>query len=168
MIHSRSSSHLDSSMKPNQRIKELEYIGTVISLIDCALIFTSVRAVYLDALVAVVDPKSAHFNKRCISVVPSPTSPSSLLINFSDGTSHETDVVVGADGVRSTVRDYLLDSGDKRVAFSNTIAYRGLIPYKDLLAAGFKTPVARDPACFVGPSKVFSFHDPEQWMRGSL
>ncbi|KAI1793193.1 FAD/NAD(P)-binding domain-containing protein [Ganoderma leucocontextum] len=113
------------------------------------------RAAYLDALMAVVDSQSAHFNKRCISIVPSPTSPNRLLINFSDGTSHETDVVVGADGVKSTVRDYLLDRGDKRVAFSNTVAYRGLIPYKDLQAAGFKTPVTQDPACFVGPSKVF-------------
>ncbi|KAM5536054.1 hypothetical protein V8D89_010312 [Ganoderma adspersum] len=120
-----------------RRIKELEYI-----------------AVYLDALVAVVEPQSAHFNKRCVSIVPSSTTPNRLVINFSDRTSHQADVVVGADGIRSTVRDYLLDDGDRRVAFSNTVAYRGLIPYKDLQAAGFRTPVTQDPACFVGPSKI--------------
>ncbi|PIL31454.1 hypothetical protein GSI_06155 [Ganoderma sinense ZZ0214-1] len=138
------------------RIKGSEYIGSVVSpalLFILFLLLTCIRAAYLDALVAVVNPQSAHFNKRCTSIVPSPENPSCLLINFSDGTSHETDVVVGADGVRSTVRGYLLDDGDSRVAFSNTVAYRGLIPYKDLQAVGFKTPVTQDPACIVGPSK---------------
>ncbi len=146
-------------MRLDLRIKGLGYIGTVAAsaILSRVSVLTCIRAAYLDALVAVVNPQSAHFDKRCVSIVPSTTHPNRLLINFSDGTSHETDVVVGADGVKSTVRDYLLqvDGDDKIIAFSNTVAYRGLIPYKDLQAAGFKTPVTQDPACFVGPSKVF-------------
>ena len=143
-------------MKLGRKIKGSEYIGTLsyTPILSHVSVLTCTRAVYLDALVAVVEPQSAHFNKRCVSIVPSLINPSRLLINFSDGTSHEADVVVGADGIRSTVREYLLGDGDKRVAFSNTVAYRGLIPYKDLQAAGFETPVTQDPACFVGPSKV--------------
>ncbi|EJF67164.1 FAD/NAD(P)-binding domain-containing protein [Dichomitus squalens LYAD-421 SS1] len=113
------------------------------------------RAIFLEALVPVLEPQRAHFNKRCTSIVRCAQGSRRLVINFQDGTSHETDVVIGADGIKSAVRSFVLDAPDDRVAFSNTVAYRGLVPYKDLQEAGFKTPVVQDPACFVGPSKHF-------------
>ena len=45
-------------------------------------------------------------------------------------------------------------AGEKHVAFSNTAAYRGIIPSGLLKAAGFKTQLTDRPACFVGPDKV--------------
>lgn len=114
-----------------------------------------ISAVFLDALVGLIDPARCHFNKRCISVAESPSNPRRTLLTFLDGTTHEADVVLGADGIKSTIRKYILDGEPgNRVAFSNTVAYRGLIPYDKLKAAGFKTDLSFNPTCFVGPSKV--------------
>ncbi|EIW63979.1 FAD/NAD-P-binding domain-containing protein [Trametes versicolor FP-101664 SS1] len=113
------------------------------------------RAAFLDALIGEIDPASCHFNKRCISVVESPSNPKRVLLSFLDGTTHEADVVLGADGIKSSVRKFLVGEGDNRVAFSNTVAYRGLISYADLKAAGFKIDVVDHPICFMGPSKHF-------------
>ncbi|CDO73093.1 hypothetical protein BN946_scf185007.g147 [Trametes cinnabarina] len=111
------------------------------------------RAVFLDALVSVVDPTVSHFNKRCVSVTESPANPDRVLLSFLDGTTHETDVVLGADGIKSSVRKYVLGGTEDRLAFSNTVAYRALIPYAALKAAGFKTGLVEAPVCFLGPSK---------------
>ena len=119
----------------------------------------SCSAAFLDALVSVVDPRSTHFRKRCVAVseADATTNPRRLIVHFADGSTHEADVVLGADGIRSTVRDYVVGGeAGSHVAFGNTMAYRGLIPRAVLEAAGFKTDVKDVPACFVGPSKVRS------------
>ena len=116
------------------------------------------RAAFLDALVGLVNPSSTHFSKRCTSTSNSPTAPGRLLVRFADGTSHETDAVIGADGLKSVVRDFVVaqDSAARgsAIAFSNTAIYRGLIPLAELQAAGFKTKLTNRPACYLGPSKV--------------
>ncbi|TBU49090.1 salicylate hydroxylase [Dichomitus squalens] len=115
------------------------------------------RAAFLNALVELVDLQSTHFNKRCTSISESPTNPNRLLVHFIDGTTHETDVVLGADGIKSAVRHFVVAKAGEpprhNLAFSNTVAYRGLIPYAQLEAAGFKTRLTDRPVCFVGPSK---------------
>ncbi|RDX51872.1 FAD/NAD(P)-binding domain-containing protein [Lentinus brumalis] len=113
------------------------------------------RAVFLDALVDVLDSSIAYFNKRCTSITESPTKPQRLVIHFQDGTTHEADVVLGADGVKSSVRNFIVDGPDRRLAFSHTVAYRGLIPWSQLEAAGFKIDVSDHPVCITGPSKHF-------------
>ena len=133
-------------------------IGERSSLIDrqsIIVILTEVgSAVFLEALVGLVDPDITHFKKRCTSVTQSPTDPGQLVVHFSDGTSHETDIVLGADGIRSAVRNYVVADGAEKVVFGNTVAYRGLIPHAALKAAGFNVQLADRPACFVGPDKV--------------
>ncbi|RPD65133.1 FAD/NAD(P)-binding domain-containing protein [Lentinus tigrinus ALCF2SS1-6] len=113
------------------------------------------RAAFLDALVDVFDPSIAHFNKRCMSITGSQTDPKRLVIHFQDGTTHEVDVVLGADGVKSSVRDFVLEGKDRRLAFSHTVAYRGLIPWTQLQEAGFKIDASEQPVCIMGPSKHF-------------
>ncbi|KAI0639949.1 FAD/NAD-P-binding domain-containing protein [Trametes polyzona] len=113
------------------------------------------RADFLDALVSHVNPANCHFHKRLTNITESPTNPKRLLLHFLDGTTHETDVVLGADGIKSAVRKVLLGGKDDHVAFSNTVAYRGLIPYADLQAAGFKMNLADNPACVMGLNKHF-------------
>ncbi|KAI0828968.1 FAD/NAD-P-binding domain-containing protein [Trametes gibbosa] len=122
------------------------------------------RATFLDALIGLIHPENCHFSKRCMSIIESPTNPKRLLIHFLDGTEYEADVVLGADGIKSFVRRYITGDADSRIAFSNTVAYRGLIPYAQLKAAGFKTELASNPTCFVGPGKhfiIFSIKDAE-------
>lgn len=50
----------------------------------------------------------------------------SPLLHLSDGTSVEADVVVGADGIHSRVRDSVVGAHPSR--FSGSVAYRALIP----------------------------------------
>ncbi|OJT04462.1 Salicylate hydroxylase [Trametes pubescens] len=112
------------------------------------------RAAFLDALVGAVDPRAVHFNKRCTSVSVSPVTAARVVVHFADGTTHEADVVLGTDGIRSTARDFVQGGVGTGPVFSNTFAYRGLIPRAALEAAGFKTDVKGTPACFMGSSKI--------------
>ncbi len=101
-----------------------------------------------------MDPRAVHFNKRCTSVSVSPVTAARVVVHFADGMTHEADVVLGTDGIRSTARDFVQGGVGTGPVFSNTFAYRGLIPRAALEAAGFKTDVKGTPACFMGPSKV--------------
>ncbi|OCH96428.1 FAD/NAD(P)-binding domain-containing protein [Obba rivulosa] len=112
------------------------------------------RASFLEALVGLLDPSIAHFHKRCTTVNVSPENPARYILHFTDGTTHETDVVLGADGIKSAVRAAVTsEPPGSRVAFSNTVAYRGLVPWKTLQEAGVKTDLTRRPVSFVGPDK---------------
>ncbi|OBZ79798.1 Salicylate hydroxylase [Grifola frondosa] len=110
------------------------------------------RAAFLDALVGVADPAMSHFNKRCTSITTSDND--RLLVHFADGTTHETDIVLGADGIKSNVRNSVIGDIGNRIAFSNTVAYRGLVPDATLKAAGVKTDLSDRPVCFVGQDKA--------------
>ncbi|KAI0272654.1 FAD/NAD-P-binding domain-containing protein [Gloeopeniophorella convolvens] len=98
------------------------------------------RANLLDALVTYLDPKIAktHFNKRCVEVKPSDTNKGRTAIYFSDGTSHEADLVVGADGIKSVVRRLVVgeEVASKLPAYTRTVAYRGLASIEALERAG--------------------------------
>ncbi|KAH9858349.1 FAD/NAD-P-binding domain-containing protein [Lenzites betulinus] len=111
------------------------------------------RAAFLAALVRVVDPRTTHFNKRCTSISAAHNNPERVVVHFADGTTHEADVVLGADGIRSNTRDFVVGEVGKGVAFSGTYMYRALVPRAALEAAGFKTDVKSTPVCFMGPSK---------------
>ncbi|KAH7923897.1 FAD/NAD(P)-binding domain-containing protein [Leucogyrophana mollusca] len=113
------------------------------------------RAAFLDALVGLIDPQTTHFNARCTAITPPSVSGSSRsVISFSDGTTAEADVIIGADGIRSVVRDAVIEgSGLKRLAFTNTVAYRALLPNESVKLSGVKTDLSERPACFVGVNK---------------
>lgn len=51
-------------------------------------------------------------------------------LTFTDGTSETADLVVGADGIRSVVRDSAWT--DYQIAFTGTTIWRALLPLKDL------------------------------------
>jgi salicylate hydroxylase len=67
---------------------------------------------------------------------------------FEDGTVHEADVVVGADGIHSVVRDALVRDAP---VFSGLSAFRGLVP------ADRVSPAARQPRVrlWLGPGGHF-------------
>ncbi|TFY55993.1 hypothetical protein EVG20_g9106 [Dentipellis fragilis] len=99
------------------------------------------RASFLDALVKSIDPEftSTHFNKRCTSITESSGARSSATLHFSDGTTHETDLVLGADGVKSTVRNFVAgEEASKSLIFTNGVAYRGLVSMEKVEEVGVK------------------------------
>ncbi|CCL98087.1 uncharacterized protein FIBRA_00081 [Fibroporia radiculosa] len=113
------------------------------------------RAAILDTWIKFVDPKRTHFNKRCTGVSIAADSSSRSVVHFGDGTTYEADVVIGADGIKSTVRGALNgDVGMHGVVFARTICYRGLIPREKVQAAGVKTDLfSGRPVCYLGDSK---------------
>ncbi|KAI0077462.1 FAD/NAD(P)-binding domain-containing protein [Panus rudis PR-1116 ss-1] len=112
------------------------------------------RSAFLDALVNHFDMSKVHFKKRCVSVEPSSQDPARYIVSFADGTTHEADVVIGADGIRSTVRGAVTGRpSDDNLAFSNTVGYRTLSPFEDVNRIGLKGELAPGLNCFVGKNK---------------
>lgn len=112
---------------------------------------------FLDVLVAHLDPKfvHCHMNKRCTEVSKSDTLHGKAVISFADGTKESADIVIGADGIKIVVRGAVTghDPMDD-IRFSGSICYRGLVPIKDIEAAGVQMDLTTRPICFVGKSKV--------------
>lgn len=86
------------------------------------------RAHFLDELVKGVPAGRAHFNKRLQSIEEKPGS--GVLLHFKDGTTATADAVVGADGIHSVAREYILGERDisAHSVFSGSAVYRGLVP----------------------------------------
>lgn len=86
------------------------------------------RARFLDELAALVPKSIAHFSKRLQSFDAGSGGEITLL--FEDGTTATADALVGADGVRSRVRQTLLGKEGvlDGLSFTGKYAYRALIP----------------------------------------
>lgn len=77
------------------------------------------------------------------------------MVHFDDGSHIETDVVLGADGIKSVVRTAVVsDQEVSHLSFSNTVAYRGMVSFEDGRASGVRPEVWQRPTCFVGKGKV--------------
>lgn len=95
-------------------------------------------------------------------------STSGVKLHFADGTEAEADVVLGADGIRSVVRSFVVEDSDNeqasgkgekarglaRAKFTNTIAYRGLVPVQKMKDIGMKVDLSLRPHCWIGHDKV--------------
>lgn len=86
------------------------------------------RALFLDELVKLVPKEIAHFGKRVDQIQDNVGK--GIMLHFKDGTSIVADAVIGADGVHSPTRRFLLGADHPATApqFTHTVAYRGLIP----------------------------------------
>ncbi|KAF5313151.1 hypothetical protein D9619_002826 [Psilocybe cf. subviscida] len=111
------------------------------------------RPAYLEALIPLLDPSVTAFNKRLKSLTRSPSG--RQILHFTDGTTHETDLVIGADGIKSTSRIAVVGEGNNNLGFSNTYAYRGLVPVDALLAAGVNPDKVQRPLIWTGIAKHF-------------
>ena len=66
-----------------------------------------------------------HFGKRLDKIDDKGTE--GVKLHFKDGTTAEADCVIGADGVHSVIRSYLLGADHPAVnaQFTGSVAYRG-------------------------------------------
>jgi 6-hydroxynicotinate 3-monooxygenase len=70
-------------------------------------------------------PESLRFGKRLVGL---DEKPGGMRLAFADGTSAEADVVIGADGVNSKIREILL--GPEDPIYTGFVAYRAIFPTK--------------------------------------
>ncbi|KAI9654327.1 MAG: hypothetical protein M1821_006643 [Bathelium mastoideum] len=76
------------------------------------------RAAFLQELLANVPQERMHAGKKLEKI--DPNSDGSITLRFADGTTHDCDILIGADGIRSTVRKFILGANDPAVSPRNT------------------------------------------------
>lgn len=115
------------------------------------------RADFLDSILKQVPREKCHFNKKLTSIEETANE---VILNFQDGTSAHADYVIGADGIHSAVRAYVLASQNlpaARPQFTGTWAYRGIIQYQDfkqaLEQAELDLEIADVPQMLLGKDK---------------
>ena len=108
------------------------------------------RADFLDELVKAVPTQRAHFNKCLQKIEDKDGCPT--VMRFSDGTSVTADVVIGADGIHSNVRKYLLGAEAAQPVFSGNVAYRGIISM-DTAVEALGAEHAQNATLMCGPGK---------------
>ncbi len=80
-----------------------------------------------------VAPRTIAFDHQLVELTPERNA---MRLVFSNGETVEADIVIGADGIRSRVRDYLL--GPELPQFVGATAFRAIFPAARL--NGFKIP----------------------------
>jgi salicylate hydroxylase len=100
------------------------------------------RADLLDVLAAALPDELVTTGKRCESAR---TEGGTAVARFTDGTEVEADVIVGADGIHSAVRNSLF--GPDAPRFTGKICYRSVIP----AAAATGSEVAAGNGQWLGP-----------------
>lgn len=93
------------------------------------------RADFLNLLAKHLPQNMTFFGKRAVSVREENEK---VTVNFTDGTSYQCDLLIGADGIRSNIRNYVLHSLAAPLItprFSGTCAYRGLVDSAQLRTA---------------------------------
>lgn len=115
------------------------------------------RADFLDAIVAQLPANIARFDKRCQAIRQHAEGAS---ITFSDGATATADIVIGFDGIKSAVREHVLEDergGRFGPRFSGTKAYRGMLDTarleQSLGAAGVDPRLATVPQMYLGPNR---------------
>lgn len=86
--------------------------------------YTAHRADLLSVIKSAVSLDTIHLGKKCIEVTSN--SRGAALLRFADGEIIETDIVIGADGIHSTVRNSITIPSP--AVYSGTCAFRTLVP----------------------------------------
>jgi len=104
------------------------------------------RADLIALLADAFGPKEIKLGRRLIDVEQ---DESGVTAHFEDGTSERGDLLIGADGIHSKVRERLF--GEEKPRFSGQIAYRGLAPAERVAHLGLPLDVTN----WVGPGGHF-------------
>ncbi|WP_225839285.1 FAD-dependent monooxygenase [Streptomyces sp. NK08204] len=84
--------------------------------------YTVHRADLHSSLLSLVPPEQVHLDARCVAVTQDTDE---ARLHLSDGTTVAADLVVGADGIHSVVREQIVTDQPK---YSGQTIYRGLVP----------------------------------------
>lgn len=96
------------------------------------------------------DPEMLVLGARLVEVEHAPDSAENCPVAvFDSGARVAADVLIGADGVRSAVRDHVFAAGD--INFTGQAAWRGLIPARELPAWATEA-VSHN---WIGPGRTF-------------
>jgi salicylate hydroxylase len=91
--------------------------------------YTFHRADLMDALASGLDPHSVHLGHRLTHIEEQHDA---VALTFANGTTVRADMVIGADGVRSTVRHALY--GDDNPTYTGQMVWRALLKGGDVSA----------------------------------
>ena len=131
------------------------------------------RADLLAALVDALPPERLHMDHRFKAYVGRGDA---VEVHFDNGTITGCDLLIGADGIHSRVRQQLL--GPESPRFTGCVAYRGLVPAERLAHLGIEVTAQ----IWMGPGKHFVHYfvsggrllnfvgviDQDQWTREVL
>jgi salicylate hydroxylase len=90
----------------------------------------------LELLAAALPNDVLHLDHRCVGLVQRHDQDDKVEVKFHNGLTADADLVVGADGIHSTVRGLIL--GPESPRFSGHVAYRGLVPAARLAHLGLE------------------------------
>jgi salicylate hydroxylase len=130
------------------------------------------RADLLAVLAAPLPPGTVRLNASCVAVE---TKGQTAIARFADGSEVEADIVVGADGIHSTIRRQLFGADAPR--FTGCMCWRGLVP-ADRIPKGLIEPASSN---WLGPHghvvhyyvrrgemvNFVAIHDSEEWTEES-
>jgi salicylate hydroxylase len=111
-----------------------------------AMVYTSHRSDVLSMLIGALPPERLHLGHRMTAF---DDRGDRVALEFANGVRAEADIVVGADGIHSTVRELLF--GAEHPRFTGCVAYRGLVPAERLSALA----LPREQQIWMGPGKHF-------------
>ncbi|KAJ6134479.1 hypothetical protein N7523_000801, partial [Penicillium sp. IBT 18751x] len=86
------------------------------------------RNAVLQIMTSFIPIENVHFNKRLIAIEQRPEM---VVLKFSDGDVAEASILVGADGIKSLVREHVLRPSypsEVEPVYANSYCYRGVIP----------------------------------------
>ncbi|MDE4038313.1 salicylate 1-monooxygenase [Acinetobacter pittii] len=115
------------------------------------------RSDFLDAIIPHMPTQNVHFSKRLEAIEEQNDQ---VILHFNDGSQYECDYLIGADGIRSVARQYVLATHDLppvHPRFSGTWAYRGIISHASFKEAlqqiNSDTDLADIPQMLLGKDK---------------
>lgn len=129
-LERRGSFDLDRVSSSATSLRYLDTSGAVVFEEPIAYRFTSYATLYeafVDAL-----PSDRYALDRAV-VAAAPTSEDRVAVTLTDGSTVVADLLVGADGIRSTVRSVVFPQ--VRPVYAGYVAWRGTVPDRDLPAA---------------------------------
>ena len=93
-------------------------------------------------------------SKRLVSIDDNFRTDEPVVLHFADGTTATADAVIGADGIHSYVREFMMGKEEAKPTFSGSVAYRGLVPM-DLAIEKLGAEVAQNATMFCGPGIAY-------------